>query len=336
VNRVDYPVFSNAKEMYNYIDGLARKEGDLLPGLKIGYRLGTGGFSIVYEGRTQSEESIAVKICLGCDPADSYARLKEITDMRYPDESKPFLTGVRSFKKDGMNVMVMPKLGPDAHDLFIGNEGCPSFGDRHRVSETDCMLYFLVTGLFFVHESGAYHGDVKLENLCISDSRDICDWDPVDTPWLFKLIDFAFHGHSRGTEGYAAPESKYVKDETIEAGQQRDIWALGVVFWVMEKKNRYHTLPWEDASRTNENFDKFLKNKDDFIQTSCGTSPQVTAFYRGVFDTDPSKRFSIRDVMNSFYGQRLFLRFSNMECVSPTIKYWNDAVKYWNSMAGSC
>ena len=99
-----------------------------------------------------------------------------------------------------------------------------------RLEETECKSIFrqMVRAVEYIHEQKVTHRDLKLENLLMDNEKD-----------LVKVIDFGFStcfSHEKkvklfcGTPTYMAPEIVMRKEYS---GPPADVWALGVVLFVM-------------------------------------------------------------------------------------------------------
>jgi 5'-AMP-activated protein kinase catalytic alpha subunit len=80
-------------------------------------------------------------------------------------------------------------------------------------------------GISYCHEKGVCHRDLKPENIIIDEHRRI------------KIIDFGFSASSRinlnnfcGTPAYMSPE---LVRKVAYNGAKADIWALGVILYLM-------------------------------------------------------------------------------------------------------
>jgi len=96
--------------------------------------------------------------------------------------------------------------------------------------ESTTRRYFIavVDILTRLHFNGVYHGDIKLENILVSDVDGTC-----------TLTDFEFSDHFRsdklrvtrqGSLHYAAPE---IMSSTLHVGWEPDIWALGIILYAL-------------------------------------------------------------------------------------------------------
>jgi protein-serine/threonine kinase len=122
-----------------------------------------------------------------------------------------------------MALVVMPRFGIGL-DLFDRIESAP---DGLEPFDIRSLLGQLSDALAFLHTNGIVHRDIKDENV-ILDGQGHC-----------QLIDFGSAAHWRpgrkwdtfsGTLDYASPE---ILRGEMYSGKEQDVWALGVVGFVM-------------------------------------------------------------------------------------------------------
>jgi serine/threonine protein kinase len=115
--------------------------------------------------------------------------------------------------------------------LILENGGkhslCGVLRKEKILSEDKCKSLFkqVLEGIAYCHETGVCHRDLKPENIL------------VDERGCVKIIDFGFSAHSSmilstycGTPAYMAPE--IIKKQGY-VGAKADIWALGVMLYLM-------------------------------------------------------------------------------------------------------
>lgn len=140
-------------------------------------------------------------------------------------------------------------------ELCSGGELFDYLAEKGRLSEEESKKLFgqLCLATHYIHESGAVHRDLKLENVLLDDRCNV------------KIGDFGFtrefeHGRLLdtfcGTTGYAAPEmllgQKYsgpgeagpqLKPSIIDVwSSEVDIWSLGIILHCLLTG----TLPFDD------------------------------------------------------------------------------------------
>ena len=145
-----------------------------------------------------------------------------------------------------------------------------------RLTHSQCLFFFrqLLSALAYCHSLSVAHRDLKLENILVS---------PLDQ--LF-IIDFGFATSSPqrcklfcGTAGYMAPE--IVLGKTYCA-LKADIWALGVVLYVMVSGE----LPYRGKTER-ELFERIKKSP---IEIPHGISPGAASLLEAMLRKNPDKR----------------------------------------------
>ncbi|OBA22767.1 Pkinase-domain-containing protein [Metschnikowia bicuspidata var. bicuspidata NRRL YB-4993] len=121
---------------------------------------------------------------------------------------------------------------PPAIDLFDYIEV------KNNLSELNCQLIFkqVVLAIYFLHKQGIVHRDIKDENIIVNEVG------------VVKLIDFGSAGYVKlgpfdvfvGTVDYASPE--VLRGEKYD-GKPQDIWALGILLYIMlYKENPFYNV----------------------------------------------------------------------------------------------
>ena len=96
-----------------------------------------------------------------------------------------------------------------------------------KIHEKIAKLYFrqILEAMNHCHQRGICHRDLKPENILIDDENNV------------KVIDFGFSASSNdklnshcGTPPFMAPE---ITKKGLYNGRQTDIWALGVLLYLM-------------------------------------------------------------------------------------------------------
>ncbi|KAL8277370.1 hypothetical protein RQP46_010210 [Phenoliferia psychrophenolica] len=159
---------------------------------------------------------------------DSAPSVKEGTVTGHPN-----ICGMLDFFEDGeFYYLVMPQAGADpsqphlsgGQDLFdyvdLHPDGLPPQSIRHILSQ-------IADALFFLHEHGIVHRDIKDENVVLDHQGNV------------QLIDFGSAAYVKdgkkfdtfsGTLDFAAPE--VLKGQRY-GGRETDIWALGILGFVL-------------------------------------------------------------------------------------------------------
>ena len=126
------------------------------------------------------------------------------------------------------------------------------------------MVVLQVSAVEALHGLNIVHRDIKTENIL------------VDEHFVAKLCDFGmagqhgFRAFGAGTRPYMAPEIFLYKDGDLKAHKAHDIWALGVVLFVMITKS----FPWLVAQRSDAEYSAFLRG--EFTSAPwCQLSPEM-------------------------------------------------------------
>ncbi|KAJ3266986.1 Map microtubule affinity-regulating kinase [Chytriomyces hyalinus] len=159
---------------------------------------------------------------------------------------------------------------------------------RKVVPEDDARKLFgqLLGAIQYCHSNGIVHRDLKPENILL------------DRNGNMKLIDFGFsnvirEGHQMntfcGSPSYAAPEMLSRKDYD---GQGVDIWALGVVLFVMICG--YHPF---DNQNVRKMYTSIVTAKYVFPETHL-LSDDAKSIISAIFKTKPSERATLHQLRN--------------------------------------
>lgn len=123
-------------------------------------------------------------------------------------------------------------------ELCSGGELFDYLAEKSRLGEEEARVLFgqLCLAVFYLHEKGIVHRDLKLENVLL------------DERCRVKLGDFGFTREYEkgtymetfcGTTGYASPEMLLGKKYL---GPEVDVWSLGVILYCLLTG----TLPFDD------------------------------------------------------------------------------------------
>jgi len=161
--------------------------------------------------------------------------------------------------------------------------------------EAVARTYFhqLIAGVECCHEQGVAHRDLKPENLLLSED------------FVLKLADFGFSSIARsaekmytecGTPGYMAPEVYGSKGAEGYDGFSADIWACGVILFIMLAG----FPPFQKPSNSDWWFNKLSTNRHSLFWAaharSAYFSEQTKDFINKILNPDPAKRMSIADM----------------------------------------
>ncbi|CAM9505169.1 unnamed protein product, partial [Choristocarpus tenellus] len=248
----------------------------------IGKTIGEGTFGKVKLGtHLPTGEKVAIKILEKC-------RIQEIPDVRRVSREIKILKLNRH-----KNVVELYEVVDSLDKVYLimevadGGELFDYIVSHHRLQERKACNFFhqVVDGVDYLHQRGVTHRDLKPENILLQSSA--CGW-------ILKIVDFGLsnlHQDGRllqtacGSPCYAAPEmiagKKYV-------GPAADIWSLGVVLFAMV----CGYLPFEDKN-TSLLYKKIIAG--DYT-TPAWLSPDVRDVIARILNTDPDKRYTLKDV----------------------------------------
>ena len=165
------------------------------------------------------------------------------------------------------------------------------------LDENVSRFYFvsLIKALSYLHQGNIAHRDLKPENILL------------DSYLQLKLVDFGFatnfnaHEFNKsqlGTEKYMAPELVYNRNYVAS---QVDIFAAGIILFVLHSGHP----PFNKAADTDPYYRALVKTPDRFWdfhskQNKCRKySPAFRTLINGMLAFQPTKRYTIDDVMNS-------------------------------------
>lgn len=150
------------------------------------------------------------------------------------------------------------------------------------------------------HNMGIYHRDLKPENVLVRDGG-----------YQVKLADFGLATTEAITSDFGCGSTFYMSPECQQqtttkpyhqsgframncyASAPNDVWSLGVILVNLTCGRN----PWKRAAASDSTFRAFLKNPH-FLKTILPLSPELDDILRSVFEVDPLKRITIRDLRN--------------------------------------
>jgi MAP/microtubule affinity-regulating kinase len=152
-----------------------------------------------------------------------------------------------------------------------------------RIQESDARKVFkqLASSIFYLHSNKISHRDIKLDNILINPNL------------IVKLIDFGFSSQDEkskafcGTPNYMSPEIVMRKEHLT---QPADIWALGVVLYVMVSG----VFPFKALADQ----DLFGKILDGVKEIPDSVPPQAKCLLLKMLSFNPLKRPSALQVLD--------------------------------------
>lgn len=203
-------------------------------------KLGSGTFAKVYLVESRAGRKVAAKI-----PSDKIAAAvaqRELTlglSLLHPHLVRTL--GSVSLLDGRLAILLEYMPGGDLFDVLVPGRGMP-------MKQAQAVLRQVVSGVAYMHALGLVHRDIKPENVLLTRNG------------LAKLCDFGmvkpigYHGPSQGTMPYAAPEILQPRAAAMPA---QDMWALGVLFFVMMCGD----FPWLQARLQDANFAEFVHQR---------------------------------------------------------------------------
>ncbi|KAF2431836.1 Pkinase-domain-containing protein [Tothia fuscella] len=261
-------------------DGTAQKAAAEVEGLKgyqLGDCLGKGAFGSVYRAIWHgSGQTVAIKqVRLGDLPSSELRVIMSEIDL-LKNLNHPNIVKYQGFVKSSENLYIILEYCENGSLHSI----CKNFG---KFPENLVALYMsqVLQGLFYLHEQGIIHRDIKGANILTTKEG------------LVKLADFGVAIKSNVGEHSVVGTPYWMAPEVIElsgATTASDIWSLGcTVIELLDGKPPYHTLPPMPAL--------FRIVQDDHPPLPEGASPVVRDFLMQCFQKDPNLRVSAKKLL---------------------------------------
>ena len=140
----------------------------------------------------------------------------------------------------------------------------------------------LISAIEYCHGNLIVHGDIKLENILISD---------MNKP-IIKLIDFGFsnyinldepYNNTCGSLQYTAPE--IIQSFTSFNPMKTDVWSLGVVIYCIINKS----FPWRD--------EHLIPDITTYNYMKCDNDNDLIDLFKKIF-VPPDKRINLSEIKN--------------------------------------
>ncbi|CCI45719.1 unnamed protein product [Albugo candida] len=195
---------------------------------RVGRKLGSGSFSIVYIAtHRETKKQVAVK-CISkseLDEADVDALKQEVEVMATLNH--PNLVPLLDYFNEARHYYIVTPL-------CTGGELFDDLVKRKSYTEEDarCLMKKLACALVYVHNRGIVHRDLKPENILLKTSAPGAEVMIADFGFArFLRTESGNHrpGTACGTPGYVAPE--VVRGSSY--GAEVDCWSLGVILYIL-------------------------------------------------------------------------------------------------------
>jgi calcium/calmodulin-dependent protein kinase I len=213
-------------------------------------------------------------------------------------------------------------------ELMSGGDLFDRIGQRKTYTESDArnLCRKLLESVRYCHENSVAHCDVKPKNLLLKDDDDDVEIKLTDFGFATRVYEPRSLTKQCGTPFFVAPEvlmrSPY--------DQQSDMWSVGVIIYLLLGGD----LPF--MGRTQKQlFRSIVLGQYDFPEESFGhVSEEAKDLVRKLLVTDPSKRLTSHDAMNSPWMRQRgnLLARNNLLYTSQRLKTFNARQKLRASM----
>ena len=169
-----------------------------------------------------------------------------------------------------------------------GGELTQLINSNNYLSEKRIKEIFIqiVEGVEFIHNNNVIHRDLKPNNILFLDKEKT----------KVVIIDFGLSGFSNGLikEVIKAGTFKFLSPEILcrenfSSSSKIDIWALGVILYLMNFKK----YPFE-GNNEKEIFDK-IENEDIKFPKEIKIKKSLVNLFKGMFEKNPKRRIDIND-----------------------------------------
>ncbi|XP_064629382.1 serine/threonine-protein kinase par-1-like [Lineus longissimus] len=258
----------------------------------LGRTLGEGSFAKVKEGlHTLTGEKVAVKIIdKKKAKEDSYVRKnlrregKLLQVVRHTNVAQLY----EIMETENCYYLVL--------ELCEGGDLMEHICNKKRLEEKEVRKYMrqIISAVEYLHRAGILHRDLKVENLLLSQNKDV------------KIIDFGLSNSVKvthtndgykfdeflvtqcGSPAYAAPELLANK----KYGPQVDVWSIGVNMYAMLTGNLPFTVhPFNIKTLQNKMTSGDMNALPESITRGCRD------LVKKLLTSDPEKRISLREAM---------------------------------------
>ncbi|KAL8996573.1 MAG: hypothetical protein Q9188_006542, partial [Gyalolechia gomerana] len=253
--------------------------------------LGVGAYGVVYTAvdiHTNVPYAVKALNKIGLDPRQRKFQQREI-QLHHEASHHP-------------NVVSLVKIMDSYDCTFVVLEFCPegdlfsSITESGRYLGNDFMAKHaflqILDAVHFCHSIGIYHRDLKPENILVTDGG-----------MTVKIADFGLATRDPITSDFGCGSTFYMSPGMNDLfGQSssnspfylsgpNDIWSLGIILVNLTCGRN----PWKRASIDDSTFRAYLKNPK-FLSSILPLSPELDSILRRIFECDPRKRISIREL----------------------------------------
>ncbi|KAH7312003.1 kinase-like domain-containing protein [Rhexocercosporidium sp. MPI-PUGE-AT-0058] len=168
--------------------------------------------------------------------------------------------------------------------------------------EADCFFMQIMRGFKYLHGMGITHGDVKLDNVLVTEKG------------CAKLTDFGRASRHRRMKFGKLPPTKVDypqmqppqlfndKNESFDS-RTMDVWSAGMLYYLLRRGN----FMWAKAHKSDENYALFLeqRKRKDFIDFNLlGNANCAEAFY-SIFEPIADKRITAEQFLETPWAREV-------------------------------
>ncbi|KAL6044895.1 Calcium/calmodulin-dependent protein kinase type IV [Balamuthia mandrillaris] len=282
--------------------------------------LGRGNYSVVKLGvNKESGKRVAVKMIDKKDAGAKALKMIETEVQILSTLSHPNIVKLQAvYETETHYHLVM--------DLISGGELFDRIVQLQHYSEkhASTLIRQLVSAIKHMHDQHVVHRDLKPENLLLENEND-------DSPVLvadFGLSKFITPEEPLtvpvGTPGYVAPEVVKCLDEESEYGLEIDMWAVGVILYIL--LCGYPPFYSEDDD---EVFDQILEGEYDYPSPHWDKiSESAKDLINHLLVLDPKKRFTAADCLEHPWVKGAECPDANLDDTITELKKFN-AKRKW-------
>ncbi|TMW65736.1 hypothetical protein Poli38472_008378 [Pythium oligandrum] len=259
----------------------------------VGSVIGRGGFGLVHLGRDNASNApVAIKrVCKKTTSKEKF--LQEVEILRTMGGSHNVVELCDAFETDDAYVLVT--------ELVDGQELFDHLMDNGVFTENQAQSFVreVAQTLSYLHAHDVVHGDIKPENILLSASSSSIRL--IDFGQSFRANDRSERQRSVGsgvaTMAYAPPEViRGAKSATEETGRAIDMWALGVVLYII--LCGYHPFDPENGVADDVLRSRILTGEMDCSSPEwLALSSEARDLIQRLLHADPATRCSAEEVL---------------------------------------
>jgi len=260
--------------------------------------LGSGSFGKVKLAMdTVTGELVAIKVVMRAEKNRKRMMMRRATSgMQMPEDPD------EQFKKE---ILVMKKLyhpnvvqlievidDPQERKLMLVMEYVDGgvVDCKHPMSEEKARKYFqdAAKGLYYLHQNSIVHGDLKPDNMLLSDEEGLVKLTDFGSSSMFEKGDTETMNKTNGTPAFMCPEMCAAQPYR---GRVADCWALAVCLWNMV----HASLPFQGA--TVMALYEAIRDREPQFPKNIQISDSLRDLLTRSLKKDPEERLSLRDML---------------------------------------